>query len=147
MAPTNKVRDLIRHDPKPGVSPPPAQIVERAPLATEAPRGAPYILSTSVLIEYLPAEAQALGPQLYDVARRYVGARRRSGEALLDAVREVGFRFRLVDGRVRGRFDDDVGRDAFDQRRDRVQVGQVEALARTFVRERAVERRRHHVAE
>lgn len=87
MAPSNKMRDLIRRDPKPAAPAPPAQIVERAPLATDAPRGTPYALSTSVQLEDLPAEAQALGAQLYDVARRYVGARRRSGEALLDAVR------------------------------------------------------------
>ncbi|MFL5804991.1 MAG: hypothetical protein ACJ8CR_25020 [Roseiflexaceae bacterium] len=89
MAPskTNQVRDLIRRDAKPAAPATPAQVVERAPLVTDAPRGAPYALSTNVPIEDLPAEAQALGAQLYDVARRYVGARRRSGEALLDAVR------------------------------------------------------------
>jgi hypothetical protein len=89
MAPskTNQVRNLIRRDAKPAAAAPPEQIVEPAPLATDAPRGAPYALSTSVPIEDLPPEAQSLGTQLYDVARRYVGARRRSGEALLDAVR------------------------------------------------------------
>jgi hypothetical protein len=87
MAQSNKMRDLIRRDSKPASSAPPAQIVEHAPLATDTSRGAPYALSTSVQLEDLPVEAQALGAQLYDVARRYVGARRRSGEALLDAVR------------------------------------------------------------
>jgi hypothetical protein len=89
MAPskTNQVRNLIRREAKPTAPASPTPIVERAPLVTDMPRGAPYVLSTSVPIEELPAEAHGLGTQLYEVARRYIGARRRSGEALLDAVR------------------------------------------------------------
>lgn len=63
--------------------------------AAEAPRpqqaapaqGQIYQLSTTVKPTELPPEAQALGPQLYEIARQYVGARRRSGEALLEAAR------------------------------------------------------------
>ncbi len=46
-----------------------------------------YQLSTSALPSELPTEAEALGAPLYELARRYVGARRRSGEALIEACR------------------------------------------------------------
>ncbi len=61
-----------------------------APSPAEAQTSAPsapasiYQLSTAAPPSELPAEAQGLGAQLYDLARRYVGARRRSGEALIE---------------------------------------------------------------
>ncbi|MBX0329883.1 hypothetical protein K2Z83_19650 [Oscillochloris sp. ZM17-4] len=65
----------------------PAAAETQAP-AESAPVQTPiYQLSTSTPPDELPAEAQDLGAQLYELARRYVGARRRSGEALIEAGR------------------------------------------------------------
>jgi hypothetical protein len=66
-----------------------ALIAPPAPSAS-APEPAPaaiYQLSTNVPPEELPAAAGELGPELLELARRYIGARRRSGEALLEAAR------------------------------------------------------------
>jgi hypothetical protein len=60
---------------------------DAAPAQQPAAQGPIYQLSTTVRSAELPPEALALGEQLYEIARRYVGARRRSGEALLEAAR------------------------------------------------------------
>lgn len=65
-----------------------AEVQDAPPVQQAAPtQGQIYQLSTTVKPTELPPEAQALGPQLYEIARKYVGARRRSGEALLEAAR------------------------------------------------------------
>ena len=52
-------------------------------------RGVPYQISTqtSPVEPELPLPASALSAPLQEIARRYIGARRRSGEALLEASR------------------------------------------------------------
>src|SRR5207249_794098 len=52
-------------------------------------RGVPYQISTqtSPVEPELPPPAGALSAPLQEIARRYIGARRRSGEALLEASR------------------------------------------------------------
>ncbi len=52
-------------------------------------RGAPYQLSTQArdTEPALPPQVAALSAPLQEIARRYIGARRRSGEALLEAAR------------------------------------------------------------
>ena len=46
-----------------------------------------YPISTRAADTVLPAEAGALSERLQEIARQYIGARQRSGEALLDAAR------------------------------------------------------------
>ena len=52
-------------------------------------RGTPYQISTQAppTEPELPAQAGGLSAPLQEIARRYIGARRRSGEALLEAAR------------------------------------------------------------
>lgn len=57
--------------------------------AAEQPAEGIYPLSTSVRSDELPVEAEGLGKQLHQIARRYLAARRRSGEALLEAARHI----------------------------------------------------------
>jgi len=47
----------------------------------------PYPISTRAGDPELPAQAGMLSERLQEIARQYIGARRRSGEALLDAAR------------------------------------------------------------
>jgi len=46
-----------------------------------------YPISTRAPDPELPAQASALSERLQEIARQYIGARQRSGEALLDAAR------------------------------------------------------------
>ncbi|NTU83449.1 MAG: hypothetical protein HGA45_29450 [Chloroflexales bacterium] len=62
---------------------------ESPPPATPIQKGAPFQVSTAVaaIEPDLPAQIGELSAPLQEIARRYVGARRRSGEALLEAAR------------------------------------------------------------
>jgi hypothetical protein len=51
------------------------------------PRGQPYGLSTTMSAPELPERAGALPVRLQDIARQYIGARHKSGQALLEAAR------------------------------------------------------------
>ena len=66
----------------------PAQEVVQAPgEAVALVRGQPYQTGPQNTPIVLPAEADALSVPMQDIARRYLGARRKSGEALLEAAR------------------------------------------------------------
>jgi hypothetical protein len=54
-------------------------------VATDELRGPSYALSTTVPLDDLPPEAAELGAPLQVLARQFLGARRRLGQALLDA--------------------------------------------------------------
>jgi len=54
---------------------------------TAIPRGQPYRLSTTISAPELPERAGALPERLQDIAREYIGARHKSGHALLEAAR------------------------------------------------------------
>lgn len=62
---------------------------EPAPAAAPIQKGAPFQVSTAIAPTEpdLPSHINALSNRLQEIARRYVGARRRSGEALLEAAR------------------------------------------------------------
>lgn len=64
-----------------------------------AERVAPYPLSTGVAPDLivLPDEAQALSAPLQEIARNYITARRRTGEAILDAARWIAEARRQAD--------------------------------------------------
>ena len=68
--------------------PQPAQEIVQAPgEAVALVRGQPYQTGPQNTPIVLPAEADALSVPMQDIARRYLGARRKSGEALLEAAR------------------------------------------------------------
>ena len=84
------LRGALRRNVAPANQDPQAaqQVLEgqpAAPLTTEDTRGASYALSTAVPLADLPPEAPELGDQLQVLARQFLGARRRLGQALLDA--------------------------------------------------------------
>src|SRR3954468_7241690 len=47
----------------------------------------PYSMSTAIAVPELPDRAGALPERLQEIARSYLGARQRSGEALLESAR------------------------------------------------------------
>jgi hypothetical protein len=86
----DQLRGALRRNTAPSHQEPPntQQILEGQPVAsstTEALRGASYTISTTVPLADLPPEAAELGDQLQALARQFLGARRRLGQALLDA--------------------------------------------------------------
>ncbi len=60
-----------------------------APPGAALQRGTPYQVGQAAAVREpeLPPQLGLLSPQLQEYARQYIGARRRSGEALLDAAR------------------------------------------------------------
>jgi hypothetical protein len=84
------LRGALRRNVAPAHQEPqaPQQLPERQPVtpsATEDLHGPSYTLSTVVPLADLPPEAAELDDQLRVLARQFLGARRRLGQALLDA--------------------------------------------------------------
>lgn len=81
----DQLRKMLTQPQRP---PQPAQEIVQAPgEAVALVRGQPYQTGPQNTPIVLPAEADALSVPMQDIARRYLGARRKSGEALLEAAR------------------------------------------------------------
>ena len=81
----DQLRKMLTQPQRP---PQPAQEIVQTPgEAVALVRGQPYQTGPQNTPIVLPAEADALSVPMQDIARRYLGARRKSGEALLEAAR------------------------------------------------------------